>query len=85
MMSTEMFLQHSELEQSSDGGSNSVPSNTTNIEGIPSVTIPNIVLPLTSEQIEELTTEIDPLQASDNYGIEVYEAVCTYVRSHIGS
>ena len=39
MMSTGMFLQHSELEQSSDGGSNSAPSNTTNIEKIPSVRV----------------------------------------------
>ena len=84
MMSSGMFLQNSELEEFSDGDSNSAHSNTTNVE-IPSVTVPDIVLPLSSEQIEELTTEIDPLQASDNYGIEVYEAVHTHVRSHIDS
>ena len=84
MMSSGMFLQNSELEEFSDGDSNSAHSNTSNVE-IPSVTVPDIVLPLSSEQIEELTTEIDPLQASDNYGIEVYEAVHTHVRSHIDS
>ncbi len=38
-----------------------------------SVEVPESRIQLSSEQVELLTTQVDPLSASDNYAIEKYE------------
>ena len=46
------------------------------------VTVPEIENPLDLVQTQEMSTLIDPLRASDNYGIDIYMEVLSFVNSN---
>ena len=48
-----------------------------------SVSVPDIVNPLTGEEFTELQATISPSTDDDNYGVDVYTAVVHFIQSRI--
>ena len=60
---------------------NVFPSITANVvrDDIPSISVPEINLPLSDSALQRLYTSVDPLQESNSYGADIYMRTVTLV------